>query len=259
MTRQVVYQGVKIQVARDLETMPDSRVVQRDVVLHPGAVVILPLVDVQRVCLLRNRRPIVGETLLELPAGTLEPGEDPAAAAVRELAEETGYRARRWRKLTEFYPSPGVLSVRSRLYLAEELTPGAPSLEPDEEIVTEIVLPPAAGVRSAYRKLRRRGSFDFPVLGVAAALRMDGDRVAEARIVLGAVASLPREAPEAARLLVGERLTAEVIDRAADAAYRPAKPLDNTDLTHPYRKKMTRVYVARALRSLAGLPEAASA
>ncbi|HEU4438785.1 MAG TPA: FAD binding domain-containing protein, partial [Methylomirabilota bacterium] len=127
------------------------------------------------------------------------------------------------------------------------------------EIVTEIVLPPAAGMRSAYRKLRRRGSFDFPVLGVAVALRMDGDRVAEARIVLGAVASLPREAPEAARLLVGERLTAEVIDRAAAAAYRPAKPLDNTDLTHPYRKKMTRVYVARALRSLAGLPEPASA
>lgn len=127
------------------------------------------------------------------------------------------------------------------------------------EIVTEIVLPPADGVRSAYRKLRRRGSFDFPVLGVAAAVRMDGERVIDARIVLGAVASQPREAPEAARLLVGERLTAEVIERAADAAYRPAKPLDNTDLTHPYRKKMTRVYVARALRSLAGLPEAASA
>jgi 4-hydroxybenzoyl-CoA reductase subunit beta len=127
------------------------------------------------------------------------------------------------------------------------------------EIVTEIVLPAADDVRSVYLKLRRRGSFDFPVLGVAAALWMDGDRVREARIVLGAVASLPREAPEAARLLVDERLTAEVIDRAADAAYRPAKPLDNTDLTHPYRKKMTRVYVARALRRLAGLPEAASA
>lgn len=127
------------------------------------------------------------------------------------------------------------------------------------EIVTEIVLPAADGVRSVYLKLRRRGSFDFPVLGVAAALAMDGDRVREARIVLGAVASLPREAPEAARILVGERLTAAVIDRAADAAYRPAKPLDNTDLTHPYRKKMTRVYVTRALRRLAGLPEAASA
>jgi 4-hydroxybenzoyl-CoA reductase subunit beta len=123
------------------------------------------------------------------------------------------------------------------------------------EIVTEIALPPAEGLRSVYLKLRRRGSFDFPVLGVAATLHMDGATVRQARIVLGAVASLPREAPEAARLLVGERLTSELIDRAADAAYRPAKPLDNTDLTHPYRKKMVRVYVARALRRLAGLPD----
>lgn len=139
MSRNVVYRGVKIQVAEERETLPDGRVVQRDIVIHPGAVVILPLVDANRVCLLRNRRPVVGETLLELPAGTLEIGEDPAVAAVRELAEETGYQAGRWRKLTEFYPSPGVLSERSRLYLAEELTPGPQNLEPDEEIVTEVV------------------------------------------------------------------------------------------------------------------------
>jgi 4-hydroxybenzoyl-CoA reductase subunit beta len=123
------------------------------------------------------------------------------------------------------------------------------------EIVTEIVLPPADGLRSAYLKLRRRGSFDFPVLGVAVALTMDGETVSRARIVLGAVASLPREAVEAGRLLEGERLGPEVIDRVAAAAARPAKPLDNTDLTHPYRKRMTRVFVARALRGLAGLPE----
>ena len=127
------------------------------------------------------------------------------------------------------------------------------------EIVTEIVLPPADGARSIYLKLRRRGSFDFPVLGVAATLHMEGETVRQARIVLGAVASLPREATDAARLLVGERLTPELIDRVADAAYRPAKPLDNTDLTHPYRKKMVRVYVARALRRLAGLPDEAEA
>jgi len=127
------------------------------------------------------------------------------------------------------------------------------------EIVTEIVLPPAEGLRSVYLKLRRRGSFDFPVLGVAAALRMDGETVHDARLVLGAVASLPREAADAARLLIGERLGPELIDRVAEAAARPAKPLDNTDLTHPYRKKMTRVFVARALRRLAGLPEAAEA
>ena len=127
------------------------------------------------------------------------------------------------------------------------------------DIVTEIVLPPADGLRSVYLKLRRRGSFDFPVLGVAAAVRMDGETVRAARIVLGAVASLPREAGAASALLVGQRLTPELIERAAEAAYRPAKPLDNTDFGHPYRKKMTRVFVARALRRLAGLPEVVEA
>jgi len=122
-----------------------------------------------------------------------------------------------------------------------------------DEIVTQIVLPPADGWRSVYLKLRRRGSFDFPILGVAAAARIEGDVVREARIVLGAVASTPREAPKAAEALVGRRLTTETIQAAAEAAAGPAKPLDNTDLTHPYRKKVTRVYVARALARLAGL------
>ena len=121
-----------------------------------------------------------------------------------------------------------------------------------------IVLPPADGWRSAYLKLRRRGSFDFPILGVAAAVRLEGDVVREARIVLGAVASLPREAPKAAAVLVGQRLTGEVIEAAADAAAGPARPLDNTDLTHPYRKKVTRVYVARALARIAGLDRGTS-
>jgi 4-hydroxybenzoyl-CoA reductase subunit beta len=121
------------------------------------------------------------------------------------------------------------------------------------EVVTAIVLPPADGWRSTYLKLRRRGSIDFPILGVAVALRMDGDTVREAAITLGAVASQPRPTPAAAALLAGERLTPELIDRVADAAFKPSKPLDNTDLTHPYRKKMTRVFVARALRQLAGL------
>ncbi|HXH81879.1 MAG TPA: FAD binding domain-containing protein [Candidatus Tectomicrobia bacterium] len=128
-----------------------------------------------------------------------------------------------------------------------------------DEILTELELPPADGWRSAYLKLRRRGAFDFPVLGVAAALRMEGRIVREARIVLGAVASQPREATKAAEALAGRPLTEEVIAEAAAIAAGPAKPLDNTDLTHPYRKKVTRVYVARALAVAGGLlaPEAA--
>src|SRR5262245_52581820 len=123
-----------------------------------------------------------------------------------------------------------------------------------EELLTRIVLPPAEGLRSAYLKLRRRGSFDFPVLGVAVALHMEGEMVRQARIVLGGVASLPREAVEAGHMLEGQPLTAELIDTVASRAAGPSKPLDNTDLTHPYRKKMTRVFVRRALRELAGLP-----
>jgi len=124
-----------------------------------------------------------------------------------------------------------------------------------DEILTELRLPPAAGTRCAYLKLRRRGSFDFPVLGVAVALQMEGGVVRAATIVLGAVASQPREAPAAAALLAGQRLTPELIAAVAVAAARPSKPLDNTDFTHPYRKQMTRIFVARALRRLAGLPE----
>jgi 4-hydroxybenzoyl-CoA reductase subunit beta len=122
------------------------------------------------------------------------------------------------------------------------------------EVLTDLLLPPADGRRSAYLKLRRRGSFDFPVLGVAVSVRLDGDTVREARIVLGAVASQPREATKASAALVGQRLTPETIDATAELAAGPSRPLDNTDFTHPYRKKMTRVFVARALRRLAGLP-----
>jgi len=122
-----------------------------------------------------------------------------------------------------------------------------------DEIVADIQLPPAEGWRSAYLKLRRRGSFDFPVLGVAVAARMEGDVVRDARIVLGAVASQPRPAERAVAALVGQRVTRELITHVADLAAGPSKPLDNTDFSHPYRKKVTRVFVARAVAAVAGL------
>jgi 4-hydroxybenzoyl-CoA reductase subunit beta len=122
-----------------------------------------------------------------------------------------------------------------------------------DEIVAEILLPPADGWTSIYLKLRRRGSFDFPVLGVALAARVEGDVVRSARIVLGAVASQPREATAAAAALTGQRLTEDVITRVADLAAGPSRPLDNTDYAHFYRKRMTRVFVARALGALADM------
>jgi ADP-ribose pyrophosphatase len=139
MPREIVYAGQRIQVAVASFTSPRGQPVRREFVLHPGAVAILALPDAEHVCLLRNRRLSVGAVLWEIPAGTLEPHEAPEAAAVRELAEETGYRAGRWRKLAEFFPSPGILSERMVLFQAEDLTPGAMDLEPDEELAPRIV------------------------------------------------------------------------------------------------------------------------
>jgi ADP-ribose pyrophosphatase len=139
MPRQLVHQGRKIQVFVETTAAADGTVVTRDIVEHPGAVAILPLVDPGHVCLLRNCRPNVGETLVEIPAGTLNPAEPPDRAAIRELAEETGYRAGKWRKLCAFYPSPGVLSEQTHLFLATELTPGPMHLEKDEDLEPEVV------------------------------------------------------------------------------------------------------------------------
>jgi ADP-ribose pyrophosphatase len=139
MSRQVLYRGKKIQLVQETTPGADGQPVTRDIVEHPGAVAILPLLDSNRVCLLRNRRATVGETLIEIPAGTLEPGENPDRAGPRELAEETGYTAGRWRKLAEFYPSPGILSEKMYLYLAEDLTPGPMRPERDEDLQPFVV------------------------------------------------------------------------------------------------------------------------
>jgi 4-hydroxybenzoyl-CoA reductase subunit beta len=121
--------------------------------------------------------------------------------------------------------------------------------QPDEVLV-DVRLPAPDGWDAVYHKLRRRGSFDFPVLGVAAWIRWNGKTVADARIVLGGVASYPQEIPEAAAALRNMTLGAETIAAAAEAAYRPSKPMDNTDFELSWRKQMTRVYVVRALQEL---------
>lgn len=121
------------------------------------------------------------------------------------------------------------------------------------EMLVSIHLPPMQGWRANYLKLRRRGSIDFPILGVAVALRLEEEGTcAEARLVLGAVASQPVLVPEAAGLLIGHRITVELVNEAAELAARRAKPLDNTDMGLSFRKKMARVYVARALTEAAG-------
>jgi len=123
-----------------------------------------------------------------------------------------------------------------------------------DEVLTHVLLPPAAGWSSVYWKLRRRGSFDFPVLSVAAAVKLGPKGVVEeARLVLGAVASRPMEAKDAGSLLVGKSLKDDtVIAAAADAAFAHAKPMDNTDFVLHWRKRVVREFVSYALRELRG-------
>jgi ADP-ribose pyrophosphatase len=139
VARELVHRGRKIEVWLDTSVLPDGSTIRRDVIVHPGAVVIVPMVDPEHVCLLQNQRPVVGETLWELPAGTLEPGEPPESAAVRELQEETGYTAGRWQKLTAAYASPGCLSELMHIFAAQDLTPGPARPEKDESLQPQVV------------------------------------------------------------------------------------------------------------------------
>ena len=120
------------------------------------------------------------------------------------------------------------------------------------EVVTHLRLPVSARTRSAYVKLRRRGSIDFPIAGAAVAVELDADVVESCRIVLSAVASHPVEAKAAGDFLAGKRLSDEAVRAAADLAAKPARPLDNADLTHFWRKRMVRVVVEQAILAATG-------
>ena len=136
-----------------------------------------------------------------------------------------------------------------------------------DELLVDIHLPPTNGWRASYQKLRRRGAFDFPVLGVAAYVRYENsgvrtesgsdriitstsDTVADAKIVLGGIAPSPIQVSEAAQALIGKPFNEDQIQAAAEAAYVKARPLDNTDFVYQWRKQMARQYTLRALREL---------
>jgi ADP-ribose pyrophosphatase len=133
-SRDVLLTTPRFTVARLTFDGPNGKDIVRDVVEHPGAAVILPLLDDGRVIMIRNVRRTVGKVLWELPAGTLEAGEAPAACAAREVEEETGYRAGSMAPLTEFFASPGVLNERMYGFLATDLVQTAQALDTDEEI-----------------------------------------------------------------------------------------------------------------------------
>lgn len=134
----VLLKASRFRVERLRTRLPDGRWFDREVVRHPGAVVLLPLLEDGRVVLLRNYRPTIGRELIELPAGTCEPPETPIETAYRELAEETGYTAGRLDPLISIYPSPGILDERMHVFIARELIPGPPRLDASEHLQTLI-------------------------------------------------------------------------------------------------------------------------
>jgi ADP-ribose pyrophosphatase len=110
-----------------------------DVIRHPGASVILPILSQNRVVLIRQNRPAVGQTIWELPAGTLEKGESPRSCAHRELIEETGYRARSLKRLVRFLPSPGFCDEKMHVFIARDLEYVGQCLEQDEELKVHVL------------------------------------------------------------------------------------------------------------------------
>ena len=137
--QRILLESKRFAVVEQFCTRPDGTAASCQFVKHPGSVAILPLVDEEHLCLIRSRRVTVGETLIELPAGTREPDESLLETARRELAEETGYRAARLEELVSYYSSPGVLDERIWVFVARELTPGEPAREPNEEIENLVV------------------------------------------------------------------------------------------------------------------------
>ncbi len=162
----------------------------------------------------------------------------PMAMALEGMVSLTGPDGERELPVTALYRDDGMQ------YMAKQ----------PAEVVTALRLRATSNTRSAYVKLRRRGSIDFPIAGAAVALQLDGDVIAGCRIVLSAVASYPLEAQAAEDFLRGKHLYAETIREAAEIASKPAKPLDNADLSHFWRKRMVRVVVEQALTRVSDQP-----
>ncbi|MCL2821312.1 MAG: NUDIX hydrolase [Oscillospiraceae bacterium] len=130
LTTETVYEGLIVNVKMDSVELQNGRQSRREVVEHPGGVCIVAVTEDKKVVMVRQFRYTVREELLEIPAGKLEPGEDPFECAVRELSEETGYTARKWIDLGVIYPSAGVYMERLYQYLALDLEQG--EVHPDD-------------------------------------------------------------------------------------------------------------------------------
>ncbi|MGH9781441.1 MAG: NUDIX hydrolase [Candidatus Acidiferrales bacterium] len=141
ISSKTLFRGRVFDVRRDAVIEPGGVRATRDLVVHNGSVVVLPILDDGRLLLIRQYRHSVGGYLWELVAGRIEPGERPLPGAKRELLEETGYTARRWQKILDVFPTPGFVSERMLVYLARDLRPGPAHPEADERITVRAFSP----------------------------------------------------------------------------------------------------------------------
>lgn len=130
----ILFQSRIFGVVERTQVGRSGKILKRQVVKHPGAVAIVPILPDGRVLLIEQYRVALQKTIFEVPAGTREVGEEPLATATRELIEETGYSAGKIERLTAIYSSPGILQEELILYLATDLTPGESALEDGEKI-----------------------------------------------------------------------------------------------------------------------------
>ena len=159
---EIVYQGRALTIRRDRVRLPDERIADWDVVQHNGSVILIPLDDQGNIYFVRQYRHAAGLDLLELPAGTREPGEDPLACATREIREETGMAADRIEKIGAFYLAPGYSTELMHVFMATQLRPD-PLKGDDDEFLSVETLP-------AAEALRRAESGEFPDCKSLAAL-----------------------------------------------------------------------------------------
>ena len=136
--RRRLYRG-SVDFCVDQVLLPNGRRAERQYLDHPGAAAVVPFVDEKNIVLVRQYRYPVGETTLEIPAGKLDRGEGPLSCVRRELAEETGYRARTIQKLIAFYPTPAFANEVIHIFAARGLSSGKPACDDDEFLSVEIV------------------------------------------------------------------------------------------------------------------------
>lgn len=135
----LAFQGVRFDVCTVKIPGNNDTSIERDVVVHPGAVLILPIMDDKRIVMIRNQRFAVGKTLWELPAGTLDTNESPIETAKRELIEETGYQTQSIQPLCSFYTSPGICNEAMYAFTATNLSFVGQALEESEKITVELI------------------------------------------------------------------------------------------------------------------------